>query len=105
MSAQVTTWRATAIAIPVALQWGLLQVDLPVHRGLYFLNGDQWRALSLGAPGGSPTEAQTIPLAGGLFYDTLVLLRAGRAGGDNLLVGYDGAEAGAGTYDVELFQL
>ena len=105
VSAQVSTWRATSIVISAALEWFLLRVDLPVHRGLFLLHGGQWRALPPAAPGGNPTEAQTIPLAGGLFYDTLVLLRAGRAGGDNLLVGYDGGQSGGGTYDVEVFQL
>ena len=105
VSAQVSTWRATSIVIPATLEWILLRIDLPVHRGLYLLHGGQWRALPPASPGSDPTEAQTIPLAGGLFYDTRVLLRAGRAGGDNLLVGYDGAESGAGTYDVEIYQL
>ena len=105
VSAQVATWRSTSIAIPAAGEWFLLRVDLPIHRGLYLLNGDQWRALSVGAAGGTPTEAQTIPLAGGYFYDTRYLLRAGRAGGDNLLVGYDGGRSGEGNYDVEIYQL
>ena len=61
VSAQVTTWRSTNISIPAAGLWFLLRVDLPVHRGLYLLNGDQWRTLSVGAAGGNPTEAQTIP--------------------------------------------
>ena len=105
ISAQVATWRATNIAIPAALTWGLLRVDLPIHRGLYLMNGPQWRSLAVSAAGGNPTEAQTIPLAGGYFYDTRYLLRAGRAGGDNLTIGYDGGRAGEGNYDVELFQL
>ena len=105
VSAQVSTWRATNIALPAAGTWLLLRVDLPIHRGLYFLNGDQWRTLSVAAAGGDPTEAQTLPLAGGYFYDTLYLLRAGRAGGDSLLIGYDGGRSGQGNYDVELFQL
>ena len=105
VSAQVATWRATNIAIPAAGKWFLLRADLAIHRGLFLLNGDQWRALSLAAAGGAPTEAQTIPLAGGYFYDTRYLLRAGRAGGDSLLIGYDGGRAGEGNYDVELFQL
>ena len=105
VSAQVSTWRSTNIDIPVAGQWFLLRVDLPVHRGFYLLHGGQWRVLAVAAAGGTPTEAQTIPLAGSLFYDTRVLLRAGRAGGDNLLIGYDGGRSGKGNYDVELFQL
>ena len=105
VSAQVSTWRATNIAIPAAGQWFLLRIDLPVYRGLYFLHGNQWRVLSSASAGGNPTEEQTIPLAGGYFHDVQYLLRAGRAGGDNLLVGYDGAQAGQGSYDVEVFQL
>ena len=105
VSAQVSTWRATNIAIPAVVQWVLLRIDLPVHRGLYLLHGDQWRGLTISAAGDKPTEARTIPLAGGLFYDTRVLLRAGRAGGDTLLVGWDGGRSGEGNYDVELFQL
>ena len=104
VSAQVSTWRATSIVIPAALDWVLLRVDLPVHRGLYFLQGDQWRAIKSAAAGGTPTEDETIPLAGGYFYDTRVLLRAGRAG-DSLLIGWDGGVSGGGSYDVEVFQL
>lgn len=104
VSAQVPTWRATNIAIPATDLWLMVRVDLPIHRGLYHVSGDQWRGLSIATPGGTPTEAQTIRLAGGLFYDTQVLLRAGRDGSDNLLIGYDGAQ-GAGTYYVELFQI
>ena len=105
VSAQVATWRATSIAIPAAGTWFLLRVDLPVHRGLYLMHGPQWRLLSVASAGGTPTEAQTIPLAGGYFYDTRYLLRAGRAGGDTLLVGYDGGRSGEGNYDVEIYQL
>ena len=105
VSAQVPTWRATNIAIPSTDLWLMLRVDLPIHRGLYHISGDQWRGLSIAAAGGTPTEAQTIPLAGGYFYDTLFILRAGRAGGDTLLVCYDGGRSGQGTYNVELFQI
>ena len=105
VSAQVATWRATNVAIPAAGLWFLLRVDLPIHRGLFLLNGDQWRTLSVAAAGGAPTQAQTIPLAGGYFYDALYFLRAGRAGGDSLLIGYDGGRSGEGNYDVEVFQL
>ena len=105
VSAQVPTWRSTNIAIPAAGQWFLLRIDLPIHRGLYFLHGDQWRTLGIAVAGGNPTEAQTIPLAGGYFHDVLYLLRAGRAGGDSLLIGYDGGRSGEGAYDVEAFQL
>lgn len=105
LSAQVPTWRATNIAIPATDLWLMVRVDLPIHRGLYHISGDQWRSLSVASAGGTPTEAQTIPLAGGYFYDTLHLLRAGRAGGDNLLIGYDGGRSGEGNYNVELFQI
>ena len=105
VSAQVSTWRSTSISIPAAGLWFLLRVDLPAHRGIYLLNGGQWRTLSVAAAGGNPTEAQTIPLAGGYFYDTLYFLRAGRAGGDTLLVCYDGGSSGGGNYEVEIFQL
>ena len=105
VSAQVSTWRATNIDIPVAGQWFLLRVDLPIHRGFYLLHGGQWRGLSVAAAGGNPTEAQSIPLAGGYFHDVLYLLRAGRVGGDSLLIGYDGGRSGEGNYNVELFQL
>ena len=73
--------------------------------GCILIHAGQWRALTVAAAGGDPTEAQTIPLAGGYFYDTRYLLRAGRAGGDSLLIGYDGGRSGEGNYDVELFQL
>ena len=105
VSAQVPTWRATNLAIPATVTWLLLRVDLPIHRGLYLMHGGQWRGLSVGAAGGAPTESQTIPLAGGYFYDTRFLLRAGRAGGDSLLIGYDGGRSGEVNYDVQLFQL
>ena len=105
VSAQVSTWRATNIAIPATDLWLMVRVDLPIHRGLYHISGDQWRGLSLASAGGDPTEAQTIALAGGYFYDSQILLRAGRAGGDTLLVGYDGGRAGQGNYNVELFQI
>ena len=105
LSSQVATWRATGIVIPAAAEWCLLRVDLPIHRGLYFLNRVQWRALPAAAAGGSPTEAQTIPLAGGYFYDNRYLLRAGRAGGDTLLIGWDGGVSGGANYDVEIYQL
>ena len=105
VSAEVPTWRSTNLVIPAAGVWFLLRVDLPIHRGLYLLHGGQWRVLAVAAAGGNPTEAQTISLAGGYFYDTRYLLRAGRAGGDSLLIGYDGAQSGEGSYDVEVFQL
>ena len=105
ISAQVATWRSTSIVIPATVDWLLLRVDLPIHRGLYFIHGGQWRALSIAAAGGTPTDAQTIPLAGGYFHDVRYLLRAGRAGGDSLLIGYDGGRSGQGNYDVQLFQL
>ena len=105
VSAQVATWRSTNIAVPSAGKWFLLRVDLPIHRGLYLVSGDQWRTLGVAAAGGAPTQAQTIPLAGGYFHDTLYLLRAGRTASDSLLIGYDGGRAGEGSYRVELFQL
>ena len=105
VSGQVSTWRATNIALPAAGTWFLIRADLPVHRGLYLLNGDQWRTLAVAAAGGAPTQAQTIPLAGGYFYDNLYILRVGRAGGNSVLIGYDGGRSGEGNYDVEIFQL
>ena len=105
ISAQVPTWRQTNIVIPSTDLWLMVRIDLPTHRGLYHVSGDQWRGLSLASAGGTPTTAQTIPLAGGYFYDNLFLLRAGRAGGDSLLIGYDGGRSGEGNYNVELFQI
>lgn len=105
VSAQVSTWRSTNIPIAAVAAWLLLRVDLPIHRGLYFINRAQWAGLTAAAAGGNPTEEQTIPLAGGYFYDTRYLLRAGRTGGNSLLIGYDGGRSGSGNYDVELFQL
>ena len=95
VSARVSTWRATNVVIPVAVQWFLLRVDLPAHRGTYLVNGDQWRRLPVASGTPDPTEA--IPLAGGVS--------CGRSGGDALLVNYDQAQSGMGSYDVEVFQL
>ena len=97
VSAQVTTWRATNLVIPSTGAWFLLVVDLPSYRGTSLVNGDQWRRLSSASPGGTPDPSEAIPLAGGVS--------AGRGGGDALLISYDQAASGMGSYDVEVFQL
>ena len=97
VSAQVSTWRSMNIVIPSTGKWFLLVVDLPAHRGTYLLNGDQWRRLPVASAGGTPDPTEAIPLAGGVSY--------GRAGGDALLISYDQAQSGMGSYDVEVFQL
>ena len=97
VSAQVSTWRATNLVIPSAGKWFLLLVDLPAHRGNYLINGDQWRRLPVASVGGTPDPSEAIPAAGGVSY--------GRAGGDALLISYDQAQSGMGSYAVELFQL
>ena len=97
VSAQVSTWRATNLAIPSAGAWFLLLVDLPAHRGTYLINGDQWRRLPVASAGGTPDPSEAIPLAGGVSY--------GRAGGAALLISYDQGQSGGGSYDVEVFQL
>ena len=96
VSAQVSTWRATNLVIPSAGAWFLLLVDLPAHRGNYLMNGDQWRRLPVASAGGTPAPAESIPLAGGVSY--------GRAGGGTLLISYDQAQSGMGSYDVEVFR-
>ena len=96
VSAQVSTWRATNLVIPSSGKWFLMVVDLPAHRGNYLMNGDQWRRLPV-AVGGTPDPNEAIPLAGGVSY--------GRAGGDALLIRYDQAQSGMGSYAVEVFQL
>ena len=97
VSAQVSTWRATNLVIPSAGAWFLLLVDLPAHRGNYLMNGAMWRRLPVASAGGTPDPTEAIPLAGGVSY--------GRAGGDALLISYDQAQSGMGSYDVEVFQL
>ena len=97
VSAQVRTWRATNLVIPAAGLWFLLSVDLPAHRGNYMMNGAQWRRLPIASAGGTPDPSEAIPLAGGVSY--------GRAGGDALIINYNKAESGMGSYDVEVFQL
>ena len=97
VSAEVSTWRATNLVIPSTGAWFLLVVDLPGHWATYLLNGDQWRRLPAASPGGTPAPAESIPLGGGAS--------AGRSGGDALLVSYDQAQSGMGSYDVEVFQL
>ena len=97
VSAEVRTWRATNLVIPSDGKWFLLSVDLPAHRGNYLINGDQWRRLPIASAGGTPDPTEAIPLAGGVSY--------GRAGGDALLINYNKAESGMGSYDVEVFQL
>ena len=97
ISAQVSTWRATNLAIPVSGKWFLLVVDLPAHRGTYLLNGDQWRALTIAAAGGTPDPSEAIPLAGGVS--------SGRGGGDSLLISFAQAQSGMANYTVEAFLL
>ena len=97
VSAQVSTWRATNLVIPSTGKWFLLVVDLPAHRGTYLLNGAMWRRLPVASAGGTPDPSEAIPLGGGVSY--------GRAGGDSLLISYDQAQSGMGSYDVEVFQI
>ena len=97
VSAQVATWRATNLVIPSTGAWFLLVVDLPAHRGTSLLNGDQWRRLPVASSGGTPDPTEAIPLAGGVS--------CGRSGGDAILINYDQAQSGMGSYAVEVFQL
>ena len=62
------------------------------------MNGDQWRRLTVASAGGTPDPTtEAIPLAGGVS--------CGRSGGDALLISYDQAQSGMGSYDVEVFRL
>ena len=97
VTAQLSTWRATNLVMSSAGKWFLLLVDLPAHRGNYLINGDQWRRLPVASVGGTPDQSEAIPAGGGVSY--------GRAGGDALLISYDQAQSGMGSYDVEVFQL
>ena len=97
VSAQVATWRATNLVIPVSGQWFLVRVDLPAHRGLYLLHGAQWRSLSVAAAGGTPDQVESLPFAGGVF--------GGRADDDTLLIYYAQAQSGVASYAVEVFEL
>ena len=97
VSAEVDTWRSTNVDIPITGKWFLLVADLPAARGTYLISGDQWRRLPVASAGGTPDTSEAIPLAGGVSY--------GRAGGDALLISYDQAQSGMGSYDVEVFQL
>ena len=96
-SAQVSTWRALNLILPTAGKWFLLVVDLPAARGTYLISGDQWRRLAVASAGGTPDPSEAIPLGGGVS--------AGRSGGDAILINYDQAQSGMGSYDVEVFQL
>lgn len=98
-------WVVTTIAIPAAVNWFLLRVDLPIARGLYAVMAAQWRLLPIVAAGDDVTFDNTINQTRATFFGTSYSFGIGRAVGNVLAVKYDAGEATTPAFTVEAFRL